>query len=352
MNSRLCPTGFNVAMAHLPELDTVVWCFPNDPALIHLADVTHPDHAGRHLPYQFLPSGFQCQKDLGEVKVTIVEYKPEKRCLLRYELSSITAEETITVFGKMFSDDRARDVYKLTEEMWKLSEQNQKFFKIPRPLSYDESLQTVWQKGLQGIQLAQCFNNWSCRNLLQAIARGLAVLHTSVLPTSHQVTMNSQIEKVSKKIAKMSKAIPQLRASLKNIENDIRNGVSTLSPYYKSIIHGDFRLEQLLLCGDRIALTDFDEFVVGDPLQDVACFVADLHTPPYNAELIEAMKSTLIETYVIETGGDIPKDRLSWHLAVQFVIKACRSYWHQKHCPEDLVHHYLDLAKSELMKIG
>src|SRR5262249_27908236 len=154
-----------------------------------------------------------------------------------------------------------------------------------------------------------CFNNWSCRNLLQAIARGLAGLHSSSLPSAQQATMHYHIDKASKKISRLSKAIPGSRTLLKNIEKGIRNSASTLSPACQSVIHGDFHIEQLLVYGDRIALIDYDEFAIGDPLQDIASFVADLYAHPYEAELIEAMKSTLIETYVIETGREISSDR-------------------------------------------
>ena len=45
------------------------------------------------------------------------------------------------------------------------------------------------------------------------------------------------------------------------------------------LIHGDFHIQQLLLLDDkRIALFDFDELAIANPLLDVANFCADLYT--------------------------------------------------------------------------
>jgi thiamine kinase-like enzyme len=336
------------AFAHLPELDTVVWCFPNDPALPHLGVATDPEKARRHLPYPMMPPGFDRQDSIGEVKISIVNYSPEIRCFVKFELSSNTSDESITVFGKIFPDERGRDVYGLTEELWKVSEKNPGFFKIPRPLSYDEKMNIVWEKGVHGVRLLECFNSWSCRNLLQAIAKGLAGLHAASAPTVNHISVDSHVEETRKKVSKLSKAFPKLRAALRNVEQIIRNRAATLTPAAETLIHGDFQIQRLALSGDRIAIVDLDSLSYGDPLQDVANFVVDLYGYPYDAELIEGMKTALIEAYVIAMRGEIANDRLSWHLGVQFISRAYQCYLQQKHSPEDLIENYLGYAQREL----
>lgn len=336
------------AFSHLPELDTVVWRFPNDPTLLHLADALQPAKARALLPYAVLPPGFDRQDQISEIRTTVIDYCPEVRCFVKFEISSNLSDESITVLGKIFPDERGRDVYRLTEELWKVSEKNPGFFKIPRPLSYDEMLHIVWQKGVFGVRLLECLNSWSCRNILQAIAKGLAGLHAISIPAANHVTIATNLEETRKKVVKLSKEFPGLRVSLRAIEQGIQRQAARLTPTADTLIHGDFQLERLALSGDRISIFDLDSLSFGDPLQDIANFVVDLYAYPYDTELIEAMKFALIEAYVIETRGEIARDRLSWHMAVQFISRAYQCYLQQKHSPEDLIETYLGYAQCEL----
>src|SRR5262249_33748506 len=93
------PPPFGAAVMHVPELDLVVWAFPNDPKLLHLPQVLVRPRLRRHLPYERLDT-----TSAADVSIDVVRYKPEVRCITRYRLGRIA------LYGKTFKHDRARDI--------------------------------------------------------------------------------------------------------------------------------------------------------------------------------------------------------------------------------------------------
>lgn len=59
----------------------------------------------------------------------------------------------------------------------------------------------------------------------------------------------------------------QLRAAVRNL---------LLATECTRPIHGDFRLDQVLVNDDEVVLTDFEEFCLGDPARDVGAFAGEL----------------------------------------------------------------------------
>src|SRR5437870_2572737 len=59
--------AFGEAVAHIADLDVVVWAFPNDPKLLHLPEVIDPRAVQRHLPYDRLPAGLDAAALIHEV---------------------------------------------------------------------------------------------------------------------------------------------------------------------------------------------------------------------------------------------------------------------------------------------
>ncbi|TMQ68934.1 MAG: hypothetical protein E6K80_13315, partial [Candidatus Eisenbacteria bacterium] len=69
-------------------------------------------------------------------------------------------------------------------------------------------------------------------------------------------------------------AMPEHAAVGAELRACIERGARAPAP--RVPIHGAFRAEQLLVRDERVAAIDFDDLAEGDPLQDVAEFVASL----------------------------------------------------------------------------
>ncbi len=86
-------------------------------------------------------------------------------------------------------------------------------------------------------------------------------------------------------------------------------------------LHGDCHVDQAWFDGERIVLFDFDSFVLGDPMQDLASFLT--HLP---GEQAPGTMACLIEAYARCAPQHFCPVRLAWHLAVQQFVRAIRAF--------------------------
>lgn len=337
----LHPTDFGPSLIHLDDPGMVVWAFPNDPVLHALPNVTDPVKVKKHLPYSSLPADFSA-KDISAVDVEIINYRPELRCTARYKLIGKTS--AMVIYGKSFADDRGREIYQRLERMWELSRQHLGEFLMPRPLAYNSETATIWQEELPGQQLAEIINRDNYAQLISGTAKRLAFIHRSDVPTSARITVEGHLGEICKKAAKLIQAFPAIKLLLSKTVELLERRLSKLPAVTDCVIHGDFHLRQLLVHDNQVTLFDFDEFAIGDPAQDLANFIADLHSQSFDKDFVGAMSAKLVEAYCQHAGWSADADWLNWHLAVQFLTRAYRAYLQQKPSLETQVNKFAELA--------
>lgn len=89
-----------------------------------------------------------------------------------------------------------------------------------------------------------------------------------------------------------------------------------------TLIHGDFHAGQAWLDGARVVLFDFDEFTLGDPMEDLAAFVIRLESltadASFAAQFLAAYRAIAPQCYC--------PLRLQWHRVVQQVLQTSRAF--------------------------
>ena len=90
-------------------------------------------------------------------------------------------------------------------------------------------------------------------------------------------------------------------------------------------LHGAWRIEQMLLSGQEMALIDFDAFSVGDPHSEVAEFLASLShlelTHGWSPERIENAGRSFLKGYVRQVSFDLDDSRLMWYILAFMMSK-------------------------------
>lgn len=338
----LAPPQFGEALAHLPELDMTVWAFPNDPQLPHLPQMMDEQRLKRHLPYASLPAGFQTPQDIAAIESSIVHYYPEERCTTRYRVQG-RQSQTLTLYAKTYKNGGGRTIYERARHLWEQSKAQPGGFKIAEPVAYDETLHTFWQKHQPGQPLLQILAGRDDRELLQAVAEGLALFHQSTLTSPARQTVETHLQDIREKYAKLIHALPQFEAPLLSLIHDLETSAPGLPPVAESLIHGDFHIRQLLAHQGHISVFDFDEFAMGDPAQDVANFIADLYFEGLEPEWVEGAAATFYRAY--QARQSIPPDRFHWHLRFRFMTKAYRLYRQQAPGLNDEIQRAIALAQ-------
>ena len=346
MNRRLVPVSNGAALTHLAALDLVVWSFPNDPAMPHLPEVIDPHRVRQHLPFHSLKRNLSSSQPLTGLEVKVINYRPEERCTTRYWLNWSVAGRPaqLMLYAKTFADQRGAGIHHLMLRLWEQAQREPDFFVIARPVAYDEGIKTIWQEGLNGAPLADALNEGSCRELMRAVGRGLAALQRSNIECAVSITLDDHLAEVKKKADKLMAAFPHLRDLLSSLTQRLSTTMPDSQSWSPRVIHGDFHLRQLLLSDGRIALFDFDELAAGDALQDLANFIADLPAYDFNAQLRRRIETALLEGWQQAAGSLPDRQRLLWHVQVQFITRAYRSYWQRKPDLENVVRQYLTLA--------
>lgn len=342
--ARLIKPEFGEALVHLEDLDVIIWAFPNDPSLPHLPEVVDPERVKKYLPIENLSIK---SADYCEIRVEIVHYYPEQRCTCHYELQSREVD-ALRLFGKTFKDDSGCELYRRMSYFWEKSRDKLDGLFVAPPLGYNETSKTVWQEAVAGKPLAEVMNAANYESLLDAVAKGLTALHQSHLPNLPQIDFNELLPELRKKTAKLARAFPLLQNQLQRIVAGLEKSAPDWTRSARQIIHGDFQAKQLLMSDGKVFFFDFDELALGDPLQDVASFIVDLHLQDFTPSLMQQILTTFIRSYRERAEWETARNRLNWHIKFQLVTKAYRmlTYWQHLTDLTSKVHLLIDLARE------
>ncbi|NOV29076.1 phosphotransferase family protein [Methylomonas sp. ZR1] len=298
---------------HLAALGMVGWRFPDDPAMPWLADLMDSRQIA----------------ELGQLPISaieIVNYRPEIRCTARYRFAASETEPARVVYGKTYADERGREVY---TNLQALQLQSAAAFVMPEALAYDADSHTLWLEGLQGQMLTELDFTAGVAEKIPTLAHALAAFHQVTPPPLPVVTSQQQLKEWHKKADKLSHAYPAVQPALTGLLNELRQDCPEFEVL--GLIHGDFHIDQLLvLPNGRLALFDYDELALGDPLQDLANFAADLYNYPYPLATIDQLVQQLFTGYAAANHNQIDPQRFVWHLRGQLLTRAYRCFIQQK----------------------
>jgi aminoglycoside phosphotransferase (APT) family kinase protein len=295
---------------HLPQLDMLMWAWPADPGLAQLPALLDP---------------YQTVGWWGEPAqaVDVIRYEPEQRATLRYALHPGRPGPQ-ALFAKTFCDERGALIHLRFEYFWALAQQDEAAPRVAQPLGWHPDTRTVWQAQAQGTPLRQALTSAPNAGLPGRLAHALATLHGAPLALAGPIAHDSTywLTEIRRRHKKISRVAPELAERAARIAEALEEAAARLLPYAPTLIHGDCHPEQMWLDGDRVVLFDFDEFALGDPMEDIAAFVTRLG--PTGAE--SALALHLRAAYAQLAPEHFDPHRLQWHLAVQQLLQASRAF--------------------------
>lgn len=322
----LAQPAFGDALVHLDDLNMVLWALPNDPGLPQLRKLLDPGQADDALPWAELGT---TRAEFACVGVELLRYEPECRATLRYTLTSVNGTGTRALYAKTFCDNRARDIYQRFEHFWQLAQADADAPLVAKPVGYSPATHTVWQAQAMGAPLLGSLDAHDAKALIGRVASALSLLHAAPLTPTRGATPRSAAHWVSearRRQNKISRAAPMLAARVARVADAIAAQAGHQYTRSLSLIHGDFHPEQIWVQQGRVVLFDFDEFTLGDPMEDLAGFVLKLDREGAAHEL----SSSLIERYAACAPGRFDQRSLNWHLTVQSLLQASRAFVFQQ----------------------
>jgi hypothetical protein len=226
----------------IPELDMIAWKFPDDPRLPQLHELLDVSRVGKHFPYENLAF---TEDAIVNVKIDVIVYRPEQRCILRYDISYGTEREHIVLYAKVFADDNGEHVFSRIQYCHDLA--HTWGVRIARPLSYSAAVRTIWQEEIKGTSLTAALDAGKYDAPMKAIGHCLAKLHATELPMQKSVTRQERLTDARKKSHKLAQILPALADDLTAIIESAQSDLAMLPTAQKTVIHGDVHFGQFLI---------------------------------------------------------------------------------------------------------
>jgi len=324
--------GFWKPARFWPEMEMLLHAFPYDPRLPYFGQLLEPDFVRQqveaNLPGFGLPEGWKCL----EVVPSMVKYMPTKRCILRYEIVLTDAANNrrpFVFYSKTYDSPKSRYVYEALREVCASPACATGVLNIPKPIAHIDGANTLWQQAWEGGGFSAAAEKLGWANLpssgfVHKIAAMLAALHQIALPDSllkRGVAPATILGHAEDEVADILRFLPERQETLKQVMATL----TTFTPgseqqIPQATIHGAFKLAQILCRGDQLALVDFDAIACGDPLYDLAEFIASLVFLRASDGIPAAPLRESVELFVADYQKRVPwscdRRRLAWHVVV------------------------------------
>lgn len=322
--------GFWKPVSFWPEMSMILTTFPYDRGMPYLGQLLEPEYIKKqvqaNLPAFDLPPGSTCVA----VACRKVKYFPRKRCVVRYELSINEAGNNLRpliFYGKTYDNQTSLYVYEVLQNIYASPACAGGRLSIPKPILHLDGANTVWLQEWRGIGFSQVARELGWDNLprsgyLPKIAAMLAALHQIEMPEmqlgagpSPATVINNAYGDANDITQFLPEKQPELEFFMQTLEA-AAPGPPADRP--RALIHGSFKMAQILCRQSDLGLVDFDSLAHGDPLYDVAEFAASLAYLTISDDLDAAAAGESIEIFLNHYQQHVPwvceRRRVAWYL--------------------------------------
>jgi hypothetical protein len=316
------------AVTHVPELDMIVWAFPNDGKLHALPAFVDEERLRRELLPAVVESAAGPGWTVTAMTRDVVQYVPEEGCTVRVRARlehTRTGERQEHVFyGRLAKGEDGAETYAMMQRLWDSKARKQGRLNLARPLLYDPARRALWETGVPGTaSLEEDLAGPRARALLVRAADLVAALHTTDVPCSRTV----EVADARSRLLKMKQLAPQVSPSCRDdldaLVDRLLAESERLGEQPRALLHGDLRLRHLLDDGDDIYLIDMEKVCLGSPWRDIGSFAAaTLYKGMLAAVPVpvthEAL-STFCSAYATRVPWPMSRAVVSWYTAVALV---------------------------------
>ena len=330
------------------SFNMILWIFPQDPGLATLPEVVDPVLVRNRVEANLerLGAVIPSLRDASELKAwrctdvyyDRIKYMPGKRCVLRYNVTLAGPEDQsqeVTFYSKTYNDAMSRYHFEFLQSAREQLLAQEAMINIPGPLLHFADINTSWHEEWKGASLIEGLDQHGNEEIFPRIATMLASLHRSQIdglrigPDLDDVFMTAKEDVVN-----LTRSLTQYRSQT-TISLDYLAATKSVLENKKIPtvpIHGACRLEQMLVRDTELALVDFDALAVGDPLFDIAEFIASLHYLEFShgrcrAELTKAA-TLFLESYANQVQWPCDRRRIAWYVLAFLISKVFASVKH------------------------
>lgn len=266
--------GFTKAAIYCPKLDLLFQIFPADRRLPFLVNAVDCDFMKSRFAQLFHTNADG--RTLADVEVCVIQYKPQRKCLLRYELDwsdrSQKGGARQVLYGKVF-----RKVHQVHKDLEKIAAAHcGTVFQIPLPLGVLPDLFIQFFGPLPGIHLSRICLEKEFVCICRRVARGLLEFHDTPVILDEERDSDSELSDLEQWSDEFALALPEQAQRIRNLTVQISHRLTHQKSTPLKLVHGDFHVANILVHGGHLGLFDFENCFMGNPAIDVGSFYAQL----------------------------------------------------------------------------
>ena len=332
-SASLVRPAFGRPMMHLPELDMIVWVFPNDRKLDGLPKFVDPRCLRDELLPEVVKATFGPDWQIVEMAHDIVHYVPEHACTVRLQLDVQQARtgngRSLNLYGKTYYDDEGAETYRIMRELWAQGSRSHNSLSMAQPLLYDSKHKILWQASLAGATLhGQDLSSSQFCALMREAAVTVAWLHRSPVSCSRLFSIGDWLAKLEGMRDVLVRIRPSCRERLEPLIDRLRSQAECLGKQPAATLHGDLHLGNFQVYRGKVALIDMDNVRVGPPSRDIGSFIAGVFYQGLLRGIAERVIQTAVTSFCEEYEQSVPwktpRFVLNWYIATSLLTERAR----------------------------
>ena len=306
---------FGEPLVYLSDLSMVLFAFPNDPELPHLAQCTTKEavEACLHNVADFGGT------ELLDFSCTPLKYDPGRGCTCRFVVVTAThdARSTWQLIAKTHVGKRGARTFETMSRVWADPVCRSGSWAVAKPLYYDPGRRLLWQEALPGQSFWRLYPNLDVEEVFSQMARAAATLHQSGFAPRERLLKPAQ----DSRGVLLAETYADLAHRLARVVNRLQETRGLLGQTNLVALHGDFHPDQFLIHDGRVALTDFDSACWGEPAYDLGRFASHVFLKAVeqdiDPDLFRRPLANFFEEYARSANPLGGMARVFWQIAAQ-----------------------------------
>ncbi len=207
----------------------------------------------------------------------LLDCKPGKRALVRYDLTTPRKNRKLVVFGKVYSQiEQLMRADQVTDSLWYEVFDGDEICSMPQPLGLIPELSMHLYLPAEGKFLDTVLATKEAAHAMQLTAQWMAKLHSHSLQLTKRFDLANELKSLAKWADLVGQTYPEMAKLTHGLLSYLQQRAARVSFATATPIHKDFHYRHVLV-GEGVKAIDFDEVRLGDPNFDLAHFCANLH---------------------------------------------------------------------------
>ena len=310
----LAPPVCGPPVVFLPDMDMVLFAFPNDARLLLLGDCV--SRAALDACIANAPDFAGCS--VIESAYEVLRYDPNQACTLRFTavLERDSVRRTHRLIARTRIDGSSLHIENLTR-LWESLPLRSGNWTLPRPHFYDAERRLSWESALDGEPFWNRDPGLAVVPIFEQMASAIADIHHSGVGAAKKKDAEWVPAGAAERVAALDPKLGARQAELLRWLAESRPTLeSTDVP-----LHGDFRPDVFLIDGLRVGLVHFDHPVLGDAARDLGRFASHVLATAIHGALAPGVFDEALEAFYAEYARcSQPWNRMRavcWHIAAE-----------------------------------